>query len=66
MMYTNFVEPKTKTLISLADTAMLICAFHYENLPIQYTEIFLALKIENYQLKNFDSFLIFAQNIDCG
>ena len=27
---------------------------------------FLALKIENYQLKNFDSFLIFAQNIDCG
>ena len=33
---------------------------------MQYTEIFLALKIENFQLKNFDIFLIFAQNIDCG
>ena len=39
---------------------------HYENLPMQYTEIFLTLKIENFQLKIFDSFLIFAQNIDCG
>ena len=38
----------------------------YENLPMQYTEIFLALKIENFQLKNFVLFLIFAQNIDCG
>ena len=27
---------------------------------------FLALKFENFQLKNFDIFLIFAQNIDCG
>ena len=40
--------------------------FHYENMPMQYTEIFLALKIENFQLKNFDIFLIFAQNIDFG
>ena len=32
---------------------------------MQYTQIFLALKIENVQLKNFDIFLIFAQNIDC-
>ena len=39
---------------------------HYENMPMQYTEIFCALKIENFQLKNFDIFLIFAQNIDCG
>ena len=29
-------------------------------------QIFLALKIENIQLKMFDIFLIFAQNIDCG
>ena len=29
-------------------------------------QIFSALKIENFQLKNFDIFLIFAQNIDCG
>ena len=33
---------------------------------MQYTEIFLALKPEKIQLKNFDIFLIFAQNIDCG
>ena len=41
-------------------------SLHYENLPMQYTEIFLALKIENFQLKIFDIFLIFAQNIDSG
>ena len=33
---------------------------------MQYTEIFLALKIKNFQPKTFDNFLIFAQNIDCG
>ena len=27
---------------------------------------FLSFKIENIQLKKFDIFLIFAQNIDCG
>ena len=27
---------------------------------------FLAVKIENFQLKKIDIFLIFAQNIDCG
>ena len=43
-----------------------MCLAHYENLPMQYTEIFLTLKIENFQLKNSDIFLIFAQNIDCG
>ena len=42
------------------------CILHYENFPMQYTEIFLALKIENFQLKIFDIFLIYAQNIDCG
>ena len=35
-------------------------------MAMQKTEIFLALKIENFQLKNVDIFLIFAQNIDCG
>ena len=33
---------------------------------MQYTETFLALKIENFQLKKIVIFLIFAQNIDCG
>ena len=50
----------------IAKTKVQISCTHYENLPMQYTEIFLALKIENFQLKNFDIFLIFAQNIDCG
>ena len=33
---------------------------------MQYTEIFEVVKNENFQQKNFDIFLIFAQNIDCG
>ena len=33
---------------------------------MQYTEIFKIVKNENFQLKTFDIFLIFAQNIDCG
>ena len=39
---------------------------HYENMPMQYTEIFKIAKNENFQQKIFDIFLIFAQNIDCG
>ena len=38
---------------------------HYENLPMQYT-VFSPVKIENFQWKIFDIFLIFAQNIDGG
>ena len=40
--------------------------FYYENLPIQYTELFVGIKNENFQHKKFDIFLIFVQNIDCG
>ena len=39
---------------------------HYENKPMQYTEIFKDVKNEDLQQKFFDIFLIFAQNIDCG
>ena len=35
---------------------------HYDNTPIQYTTIFTAVKFDNFQLKSFDNFLIFAQN----
>ena len=31
-----------------------------------YREFLSRLKIENFQLKNYDIFLIFAPNIDCG
>ena len=39
---------------------------HYENIPMQYTAIFHGCKIDNFQMKKFDIFLIFAQNINCG
>ena len=39
---------------------------HYENMPIQYTEIFKVVKMKIISRKKFDIFLIFAQNIDCG
>ena len=35
-------------------------------MPMKYTEIFSAVKIENLQLKIFSIFLVFAQDIDCG
>ena len=40
--------------------------FHYANMSVQYTAIFHGCKNDNFQMKNFDIFLIFAQNIDCG
>ena len=39
---------------------------HYESMPMRYTEIFKAVKNENFQWKFLDIFLIFAQNKDCG
>ena len=39
---------------------------HYENTPIQYTVIFHGCKNDSFQMKNSDTFLKFAQNIDCG
>ena len=39
---------------------------HYENMPIQYIEIFKIVENENFYRKNLIFFLFFAQNIDCG
>ena len=39
---------------------------HYENMPMQYTEIFLIVKSLKFHKILFFIFLIFAQNIDCG
>ena len=39
---------------------------HYANMSVQYTAIFNGCKNDNFQMKIFDIFLIFAQNIDCG
>ena len=38
---------------------------HYKNTPMQYAAIFEGCKNGNFQMKNCDIFLIFAQNIDC-
>ena len=35
-------------------------------MSVQYTAIFHGCKNDNFQMKCFDIFLIFAQNIDCG
>ena len=43
-----------------------VLLYHYENTPMQYTEIFFGDKNEKFYWKIFDIFLIFAQNIDCG
>ena len=46
-------------------SVMLERLLHYENTPMQYTAIFHGLKNGNYQMKNCDTFLIFAKkNID--
>ena len=39
---------------------------HYENTPMQYTAIFHGCKNVHFQMKFFNIFFIFAQNIDCG
>ena len=45
---------------------VIITCKHYKNLPMQYTEIFSSLKMENFIRKKNDIFDIFAQNINCG
>ena len=44
----------------------LLSGNHYKNMSVQYTAIFHGCKNDNFQMKMFDIFLIFAQNIDCG
>ena len=39
---------------------------HYANISVQYIAIFQGCKNDYFQMKIFDFFLIFAQNIDCG
>ena len=43
-----------------------MCIIHYENTPVQYTVIFHGCKNDYFQMKKYDIFLIFAQNIDRG
>ena len=39
---------------------------YYANMSVHYTAIFHGCKNGNFQLKFFDYFHVFAQNIDCG
>ena len=39
---------------------------HYANMSVQYTARFHGCKNDIFQMKIFEIFLIFAQNIDCG
>ena len=39
---------------------------HYANTPMKYTAIFHCCKNDNFQMKNCDIFLNFAQNIEHG
>ena len=48
---------------------MLMCdlsVIHYANTPMQYTAIFHGCKKVNFQMKKYNIFLIFVQNIACG
>ena len=40
--------------------------FHYENMPMQYTEKFFSCKNSKFRWKNLDISDILAQNIHCG
>ena len=42
------------------------CYRHYANMPMPYAKISKSCKNDNFQLRLFDFFHIFAQNIDCG
>ena len=65
-LYMRFSVRKLTVCIRFTPHGALTKQKHYENLPMQYTEIFKVVKIEKFQWKFFDIFLIFAQNIDCG
>ena len=57
-------------LLSLTCNCVFSCCcsvgLHYANKPMQYTAIFHGCINVHFQMKCFNIFLIFAQNIDCG
>ena len=56
----------TELLHAIDETSQTKPTKHYENTPIQYTVIFNGCKNDYFQMKNYDIFLIFVQNIDRG
>ena len=57
---------RTPGLYGLSNIKTKQTKHHYANMSVQYTAIFHGCKNNNFQMKNCDVFLIFAQNIDCG
>ena len=52
--------------LTTRSVAAIMTLEHYANMSVQYSAIFHGCKNDNFQMKFFDIFLIFAQNIDCG
>ena len=52
--------------ISKARSVLLADTIHYANTPMQYTAIFHGCKNVDYQMKNYNIFLIFAQTLIVG
>ena len=57
--YNLYLRVRRKLIQNHDDTTIA----HYENTPLQYTAIFHGCEDDNFQVKNSDIFLIFAQNI---
>ena len=58
-------QPPRSNLLDFFICSSVVASKHYENTPIQiYRKVHLK-KTEHFQIKNSDSFHIFAQNIDC-
>ena len=53
-------------LLNHAKTPTLIGPRITKTCPCYILQFFTAVKKDNFQMKNCDVFLIFAQNIDCG
>ena len=52
--------------VQILRTCLNCCTLHYASMSVQYTAIFHGCYNDNFQMKIFDIFLIFAQNIECG
>ena len=57
---------KVVLIVTVYLTSLLKSTIHYANTSMQYTAIFHDCKNVNFQMKIYNIFLIFAQNIDCG
>ena len=55
-----FAYSKSRFSHDGAHTAVKIAVYHYKNMPMQHTAIFLGYKNDNFQLKFFDYFHKFA------